>query len=97
VKQHDVIVRAFGGEPLKRVAIGHGRGTVRIANPEFLAAVARGWSAPIGFPESDVFLYDSEAWDRLSGQWAATHEISSEEWGHLVPYSQTAAVSRETP
>jgi hypothetical protein len=63
------IVRAFDGEPLKRVLVDTGRTVAYVANPEFMDRVKSGDSAAVGFPWPDVYEFDSKAFSKLSSQW----------------------------
>jgi len=64
-----VIARAYGGQPLRRMALKSGKNCVYLANPDNLASVESGDSFPVGFPREDVFLFDSIAYEILRVQW----------------------------
>lgn len=96
MKQSIVIVRAYGGKPLRRVAVGSNRGTVHIVNPDRMEGVNSGWSAPVGFPNRDVFCFDTMTWNKISGLWERTGKLSPKDWERLVPFKYNPEVSRET-
>lgn len=81
-----VIARAYGGEPIKRVAMGVGPRVVYLANPDRVAAVESGTSAPVGFPEEDVFQFEENIYRRLTAQWAAHPNLMREAWSALEPF-----------
>jgi len=82
-----VIARAHGGEPLRRVAMRMGNGCIYLANPAFLDAVRLGQSSPIGFPESDVFQFDSGTYEKLCAEWESTRVTSQETWRALSRFT----------
>ena len=63
------IVRAYGGEPLKRVAVESQRGLIYIVNPALSEAVKSGGSLPVGIQPSDVFEFDPDVFAALRGAW----------------------------
>jgi hypothetical protein len=72
-----VIVRAFGGEPLKRVVVNIGEKLVYIANPDLLSRVQSGESSAVGFPPNDVYIYEDIAFSRLASEWGETGQTKS--------------------
>ncbi len=80
MKPATVIARAYGGEPLKRIATGVGKGLVYVANPALLRALETGESLPVGFPDRDVFEFDPEAYRALAGEWARSRKIDGQMW-----------------
>jgi hypothetical protein len=62
-----VMVRAFGGEPLKRVLVGAAGPIIYIANPD--GRVGTDVAESIGFPAEDVFLFDAATFARLRRQY----------------------------
>jgi hypothetical protein len=81
-----VIARAYGGEPLRRFALKSGKYCVYLANPENLASVESGDSSPVGFPNEDVFLFDSMAYDDLVSEWTSQSATNPRSWQRLKPY-----------
>jgi hypothetical protein len=79
-----MIVRAFGGEPLRRILVGIRGRLADAARPESLDRVCQGLSCPVGFPREDVFQFDEAAFDRLAATWEARRETSADEWARLV-------------
>ena len=74
MRGENVIVRAFGGRPLKRRVWDVGDTVVYITDDEQFAKLSAGRHAvePIGFPKEDVFkdtvnesTFDSIDWSRL--------------------------------
>ena len=59
-----VIARAYGGEPLKRVATQAQKCLVYILNP-----MCHSESGGVGFPIQDVFIYDEDIFLTLCHQW----------------------------
>lgn len=81
-----VIARAHGGEPLRRLAIKSGESCVYLANPDNLASVESGDSFPIGFPNEDVFLFDSIVYADLVSEWASQSTTNHQSWQRLKRY-----------
>jgi hypothetical protein len=57
-KPDPVIVRAFGGEPLKRVAYKKGQRLIYVSRQDLYEKILDGEKMPIGFPTDDVFEFD---------------------------------------
>lgn len=66
-----MIVRAFGGEPLERVAIGTQDRGVLICRPDRIEAVERGESEPVCFPSDLVFAASPDLFAALRSAYAA--------------------------
>ena len=81
-----VLARAYGGEPLQRVVVGRGPRTVHIANPDYLEAIREGQSSPVGFPEDDIFVFSSKAYETLCEQWQRNGVTDQKVWDGLLPY-----------
>jgi hypothetical protein len=75
-----VLVRAFLGEPLKRVVIRSDAQRVYVANPDLLSEVEQGRSHPIGFPSQDVFIYNSDSYNTILSLWHKFEVVSYREW-----------------
>jgi hypothetical protein len=85
--QRDVVIaRAFGGEPLKRVAVGETRGSIYIANPLAIKAVEEGRSNAIGFPAEDVYVFDESIFCALEMEWRESNRTSVALWAKLRQY-----------
>jgi hypothetical protein len=82
-----VIVRAFGGEPLRRVVVNIGERLIYIANPDLLERVNSGESSAVGFPPDDVFDFDDKAFSALRSEW--------NEKGHTKLWSSLRRFRRE--
>jgi len=78
-----VIARAHRGQPVKRFALGARHGHIYLINPSAKAAVERGESSPIGFPEHDVFIFDNQVFSELSEQWEREKATDSDLWNRL--------------
>lgn len=64
-----VIAKAYGGEPLRRIATGHAHGLTYVVNPE---AVENAEVAPlsgVGFPDAAVFAFDESLFVQLRVAW----------------------------
>jgi len=79
----DVIVRAFRGRPLHRVAILGSDRLVYVASPERLAEIQNGNSEPTGFPKEDVFAFEPTAYAELCAEWERTGVTDSTLWERL--------------
>lgn len=84
-----VIARAYGGQPLRRFAVGVGKSCVYLANPESLSSLESGDTTPVGFPLEDVFAFDSMAYVTLSAEWAEQSKTKPESWRGLKRYRPT--------
>ena len=82
-----VIARAFRGEPLSRVAVHHENGLVYITTPDRIDAVKTGDWSPTGFPEEDIFLYNSDTYKELRAQWELERKTSPQSWRGLCRYN----------
>ena len=75
-----VLVRAYHGEPVKMVAQKAVPGLVYVA-------LSRSDGFPdtdgIGFPESDVFVYNSEAYEALARLWGRARHVPIGKWREL--------------
>lgn len=81
-----VIARAHRGEPVQRVVFGLGDNCVYLANPASIEAVESGESSPIGFPDEDVFIFDSAAYTALRSEWDQQHSTAPRSWKNLKRY-----------
>lgn len=82
-----VIVRTAGGRPVKRIVVGGTQTHIFIANPESIRAVESGESGPIGFPKSDVFMYEEQSLSDLEDQWINYHKTEDDTWNRLIPFN----------
>lgn len=73
-----VIVRAHGGEPLKRAATEIHERLVYISNPAWCTE-----SGDVGFPQQDVFVYDEDVFFALCQQWERDGKTNPETWARL--------------
>ena len=83
-----VLVRAFGGKPLKRRVWDVGAGVVYITNDEQFQNLITGRRSikPVGFPPEDVFK-DSD--DEMP-------ETGSVDWSRLVPWQTPTAKAQRS-
>lgn len=86
-----VLVRAFDGRPLKRIAVDQKSDVLYIANPKSRDEVATGRCKPIGFRRSQCFTWNIEAFERLARQYAATGSTTPEDWNALTPFRERLA------
>jgi hypothetical protein len=75
-----VLVRAFGGKPLRRVATGKSSRLIYVATPEAIPAEGIKEPLGVGFPPEDVFVYDSKAYDDLERVFVRTGILGRAEW-----------------
>jgi len=66
---HDVIVRAFGGQPAHLVEIERSNRLAYVAAKASLGRLESGESEPIGVPLEDVFEFDEEKFNQLITLW----------------------------
>lgn len=66
-----VIARAYGGEPLQRVATGHTDTLTYILHPSVADAVGTKPFSGVGFPNGDVFEFESNVFESLNRAWEA--------------------------
>lgn len=85
----DVIARAFKGEPLHRVAVDHGPGLIYITTRARLPGVSTGEVQPTGFPDSDIFCFNTDTYERLRREWVDTGRTSPEVWREARRYRVT--------
>lgn len=64
-----VIARAYGDEPLRRIATGHARGLTYLVNPEAVENSEVEAMSGVGFPDSAVFVYEDKLFNRLRLAW----------------------------
>lgn len=81
-----VLARAWGGEPLQRLAIEEGQGVVYIAHPAYADAIEAGEAEPAGFPVEDIFEFDEAVFAVLADQWARQRATDPATWQKLKRY-----------
>jgi hypothetical protein len=91
-----VIVRGWGGEPLRRVAVSEGKGVVFISSERAADGRTDDFPPAIGAPVEDVFAFDSVAFDRLTQIWQRDHTTAPEEWAGLRRWDYEAASIDDT-
>jgi hypothetical protein len=91
---HLALVRAYDGEPLKRVVIGAGPDVFYVANPSYLDAIKHGRSQPIGFRRVDCFAWDETAYETLCEAYTTAGKTEAEAWISLPPFRGTALALR---
>ena len=77
--QTTVLVRAYGDEPRKCVAVKSGDNVIYVANPDSLERVRNGLTTPVGVPKADVFDFDENLAKRLA--------IDPSLWKEAVPFA----------
>jgi hypothetical protein len=82
-----VIARAYGGEPICRVAVRSGNGLVYLANPAYIGEVDSGASWPVGFPAEDVFTYEDQIFKAMISRWRQMGETNQGDWLALKPFA----------
>lgn len=65
------LARAYGDEPLKRVAIAAEGGLIYIVNPSIYDANAGDDGGGVGFPVDCVFAFDEDLFTRLRSAYEA--------------------------
>lgn len=81
-----VIARAYGGEPLQRVATGATDALTYILHPSIASAVGAKPFSGVGFPNRDVFQFDLGVFESLCRAWQAGDSNQLDRaWGHATP------------
>ena len=75
-----VLVRACLGSPLQRVVIHSTKRLVYVISPATVPALGITEAAGVGFPHSDVYIFDSKAYDELSAAFTQAGNLSRHEW-----------------
>ena len=75
-----VLVRACGGQPLRRVFIHTEKGLVFVVNPDSITAVEKGDSIPIGFPRRDIFSFSSDIYQTLQAEFVKSGTVLVASW-----------------
>lgn len=86
-----VLVRAFGHEPLRRLAVPTAEGRVMVVTEALLEdAEERGVAPDLwGWPQEDIFVYDSGLEDRLEAAFRASDGAALLTlWKQALPYTQ---------
>ena len=77
-----VLVRAYGGEALKRGVVHRACGLIYVACLESLYRVARGETHGIGIPKSDIFRFNSDIYEMLVSE--KNSEIRNQIWASVT-------------
>jgi len=81
-KADSVIVRAFGNEPVRLVAVGTGAGWVEVAN-------AADRTKTVGFPAESVYRFDGELFDQLKEAYEGQQtELLAVLWKRATPFAE---------
>ena len=83
---HDVIARAYRGEPLLRVAVEWTDRLVYLCSAPLLEQVLEGLSQPVGFPVEDVYEANTKSYEIARQQWEKVGNVSPDFWGNLQPF-----------
>ncbi|WP_449410673.1 hypothetical protein [Methylobacterium komagatae] len=84
---HLALIRAYDGEPLKRVVVHEGRDCYYVANPKLIDVILQGTSGPIGFRRHDCFSWNANAFERLAELYATQGHTDHEAWIGLPPFT----------
>jgi hypothetical protein len=74
------LVRGFGGEPVRLIAVGESKRVIYVANPTSLERLDAGETGPVGVPDEDVFVFDEDAYRALRAKWDERGCLEREEW-----------------
>ncbi len=80
MRRSKILVRAFDGQPLEHIAIGIRKGLVYVTNPDLISAIEKRESGSAGFPNSDIFLFDSDSYMRLRAEWESYRHTETRNW-----------------
>lgn len=81
-----VIAKAYGDQPLDRVAVGSSSKVIYIAAQSVANAMASGEAGGVGFPKDCVFEFDSTLLDSLSSAWrGGDRDRLAELWATATP------------
>ncbi|MDD1677962.1 MAG: hypothetical protein LUO93_02100 [Methanomicrobiales archaeon] len=75
-----VIVRAYGGRPLKRSVQKRASRAIFVSNPESKDG------SSMGFPVADVFVFDQPIFDKLQAAFASNGSVPPSLWDQVVPF-----------
>lgn len=78
-----VMVRAFGGKPLRRILQKATKKAFFVTNPESSAG------GSMGFPVADVFIFDPPLFDNFLRVFRANGTVPDGLWDRAVPFSGT--------
>lgn len=81
-----VIVRAFSGEPLRRVALFADTDAVYTASV-FAVEAGLGYPPPTAVPRRDAYRWDAASYARLKAQWREQGGTDADGWSGLAPFS----------
>ena len=81
---NNVIIRAFGEEPVVLCALARDRRLIYVANPDSLGRVEAGLTEPVGVPIEDAFRFESDLYQKLRKRW---------ESGDRKVWSETSLIS----
>jgi hypothetical protein len=85
-----VLVRAYGGEPLAREAVGCGKGVIYVRSMRSNISENHDFPPAIGVPCHDVFAYNEALFEKLRRRWKAGMGIKNKEWGEPVKVQEPA-------
>lgn len=86
----EVIVRCHRGMPARLSVVGATKKLVYLSPPDLVEAIKSGLTGAIGYPIEDVFLFNSEAYERLSKQWDSSGVTANETWRSLEGFGEYA-------
>lgn len=92
--EHVVLVRAFEGQPLKRIVVRATDDILYVANPQGLDRVLAGESKAIGFRRQDCFAWSEQAFERLAKAYAAKSRTDMAEWADVRAFAGHAIAPR---
>lgn len=85
-----VIVRAFRGQPLRRVTHECANGRVYVSSERAIRLAQSGALPAVGFPVEDTFVFDAEVFERLARAWSKDGETKPDDWRELKPLADAA-------
>ncbi len=88
MRQSIVIVRAFAGEPLKRVVVEANEKRAAVALPETLDRIASGEMIAISLPRSDLYQFEPIAFERLRAEWEREGSTNPQSWRRLKGWAR---------
>ena len=81
-----VLAKAYGNQPLDRVAVGSARKVIYIAAKSVARSMESGAPGGVGFPRDCVFQFDDGLFDSLKAAWEAKDERElGSLWGRAIP------------
>lgn len=93
--QHIALVRAYGGQPLKRVVVEAADDVLFIANQQYLDLIQSGHSKPIGCERRDCFAWNPVEFERLTKIYASEHCTTDDAWSEMPLFQGRGLLDRD--